>query len=87
MSCLFFIISVLICSVFCDDQKLICNGKVINYEVIRDIKVSFTHMDNGLPWLPEKFDPSRKTIFIIHGFSYEHQWAFDMGKEWLKRVI
>lgn len=79
--CLFFI-DILFFSRFCECQKLICDGKVINSEISSDIKVSFTRIDT----VSEKFYPFWKTIFIIHGFSFEHQWTFEMGNKWIKKV-
>lgn len=94
MHSLIFIISYLFCSFTSgSSQKLICSGQVIDdhkhtfdhviilFESPDSERINFTNL--------QEFDPSRKTILIIHGLSFDeswHQWAFEMGKKWFELV-
>lgn len=78
----------------CYCQKLICTGEalydhdynfdhvMVSYKTSDMKKINFSD--------PQDFDPSKKTVLIIHGFAMNelsYQWAFEMGTKWLQRVI
>lgn len=72
---------------FCNCQKLICNNEVINTNLTEDFKINFTIVKND----SQEFDPTRKTILIIHGLPLlektSHHWTFQIGRkllEWVK---
>lgn len=88
MKFLILMILIQLCLNFCNCTKLICDGEDIDEEITSDVKVFFdvTSSDANKTYVSGKFNPSQKTVVIIHGFSLDYQWAYQMATQWLTLV-
>lgn len=82
---------------WCNCKKLTCNEVTDSERVNKDFKVSFKlfGIDSNddlveIEFSPTQkskyFNPSLKTIVIIHGFTNNYEWVKLMANAWLRRV-
>lgn len=93
MYSLLFTTGILFSLTFCHCQKLVCDGKNVDDDIENfDYVLVFFKRPDFKDFDPtdlQKFDPTRKTIFIIHGLptcELSFQWVFEMGEKWLQWV-
>lgn len=94
MHFLLFALGIVFYSTSCDSHKLVCDGEPIDHHTYSfdHVRISFVNADSKDIDFDnlEDFNPSRKTVLIIHGLpicELSYRWAFELGKIWPKWVL